>query len=82
MVKIQSRLQVTPKVKITDQITTKGVYTQEANEEIENFNNSIGNFINFGGSPSKIPGSDVSQSLYSLTKVLSDTTLTKNIEFA
>jgi hypothetical protein len=69
-------------VKSTDQITTKGVYTEEANEEIENFTNSIGNFINFGGQPSKVPGSDVAQALFSLTKVLPDTTLTKNIEFA
>ena len=69
-------------MKISDQITTKGVYTEEANEEIEAFNNSIGNFINFGGQPSKVPGDDVAQSLYSLTKILSDAKVTKNIEFA
>lgn len=65
-----------------DTITTKGVYTEEANEEIENFTNSIGNFISFGGQPSKTPGTDVIQSLYALTKILSDASVTKDIKFA
>ena len=65
-----------------DQITCKGVYTEEANEECEKFMNSIGNFINFGGKPSKVPGDDTVQALYALTKVLSTTKLTKDIKFA
>ena len=48
---------------------------------MDEFINSRGNFINFGGKPSKEVGADVYQSLYSLTKVLSDTKLTKNVEF-
>ena len=66
-----------------DMIITKGVYTEEANEEIESFINSKANYINFGGQPSKVPGADVVQSLYSMTKILSDAKVTqsKNIQF-
>ena len=65
-----------------NQITCKGIYTDEANNEVEEFMNSVGNFVNFGGSPSKIFGSDVAQSLYSFTRVLDGTKLTKEIQFA
>ena len=41
--------------------------------------NSKANFINFGCKPSKVPGDDVGQSIYSLTKVLSDTHLTNPV---
>ena len=64
-----------------DQITVKGVYTEEANQELEEFMNSKQNFITFGGKPSKASEGDVIQSIYSFTKVLSDTTLTQNIQF-
>lgn len=59
-----------------DQATCKGVYTDEANEELENFMNSKENFITFGCAPLRDPGSDVIQSLYAVTKVLSTTNIT------
>jgi hypothetical protein len=64
-----------------DQITVKGVYTEEANEELEQFMNSKQNFITFGGKPSKASEGDAIQSIYAFTKVLRDTNLTKNIQF-
>ena len=59
-----------------DQITCKGVYTVEANEELRKFMYSKENFIGFGASLTKEPGADVIQACYALTKVLSDTKLT------
>lgn len=64
-----------------DQITVKGVYTEEANAELEQFMNSKQNFVTFGGKPSKASEGDAIQSIYAFTKVLSDTKLTKNIQF-
>ena len=65
-----------------DQITVKGVYTEEANQELEEFMNSKQNFITFGGKPSKASEGDAIQSIYAFTKVLSDTKLTQNIQFS
>lgn len=59
-----------------DQVTCKGVYTLEANEELRKFMNSKENFIGFGCTSTKEPGADVIQAVYALTKVLSDTKLT------
>lgn len=59
-----------------DQITCKGVYTEEANAELKQYMNSKQNFITFGCQPSRTPGSDCIQSFYCLTKVLSDTKIT------
>ena len=59
-----------------DQVTCKGVYTVEANEELRKFMYSKENFIGFGCSSTKEPGADVIQAVYALTKVLSDTKLT------
>jgi hypothetical protein len=64
-----------------DQVTIKGVYTEEANQELEEFMNSKQNFIGFGGEPSKASEGDAIQSVYMFTKTLSDTTLTKDIQF-
>lgn len=64
-----------------DQITVKGVYTEEANQELEEFMKSKQNFITFGGKPSKASEGDAIQSIYAFTKVLSDTKLTQNIQF-
>lgn len=58
-----------------DSTTSKGVFTEESNAEIEAFMNSKANFVNFGCKPSKTFGDDVGQSIYALTKVLSDTKL-------
>lgn len=64
-----------------DQCTCKGVYTVEANEELREFRNSKQNFIDFGCKPLRESTGDVIQSIYALTKVLSDTKLIKNIQF-
>lgn len=64
-----------------DQITCKGVYTREANDELEQFMSSKQNFIDFGCKPLRESTADVIQSIYALTKVLSDTKLTTTIEF-
>lgn len=67
-----------------DQCTCKGVYTREANKELDELMNSKQNFITFGGSPLREPGADSMQALYALTKVLSTTNITKSnsIEYA
>ena len=59
-----------------DQATCKGVYTREANAELDNFMNSKQNFITFGCKPLKEPGSDSIQSMYALTKILSTVKVT------
>jgi DNA-directed RNA polymerase beta' subunit len=55
-----------------DQMTVKGVFTEEANRELLEFRNSKKNFINFGGSNLRTVAADVVQSLYNLTKVLNE----------
>lgn len=66
-----------------DTVTSKGVYTMEANEELRNFANSKQNFIDFGCSPSRTSTGDAVQSIYALTKILNDTKITssKNIQY-
>lgn len=64
-----------------DTISSKGVFIEESNEELEEFVNSKQNFIDFAGNPLRYPGDDSIQAIYSLTRVLSDTKLTSNIEF-
>lgn len=61
-----------------DQVTCKGVYTTEANDELEEFMNSKENFMDFGCKPLRESTADVIQSIYALTKVLRDTTITKS----
>lgn len=65
-----------------DQVTSKGVYTIEANEELEELMNSKQNFMDFGCNPLRESTADVIQSIYGLTKVLPNTKLTKNINFS
>ena len=66
-----------------DMCTIKGVYTREANEELDNFMDSKQNLVTYGCKPLREPGSDSIQAMYALTKILSDTkvTDTKSIEF-
>jgi hypothetical protein len=59
-----------------DQVTCKGVYTREANDELENYMNSKENFITFGAKALKSPGDDSIKALYALSKVLSDAKIT------
>ena len=57
-----------------DQVSVKGVWTQEANEELEKFINSTSNYIDLGGSNIRVSTNEAIQSLYCLTKILpSDT---------
>lgn len=54
-----------------DQITVKGVYTEEANEELRNFReNSKQSLISFGCRPLRVIVADSVQAIYALTKVL------------
>ena len=61
-----------------DQITCKGVYTVEANQELREFLNSKQNFMDFGCKPLRSSTADVIQSIYALTKVLNGTKITKS----
>ena len=65
-----------------DTVTSRGVYTDEANEEIETYMHSKANFIDFGCKPSRTSTGDVIQSMYAMTKILSDTKVTSNIQFS
>ena len=65
-----------------DTVVVKGVYTVEANEELKNFKNSKMNFVDLGAGSVRSSSADVIQSLYALTKVLSeDETKIINPEF-
>ena len=67
------------------QITVKGVYTEEANRELENFrNNNNQNFIDVGCTPLRPIGSDVACTVFAMTRVLSNMKITdtEKIEFA
>ena len=61
-----------------DQCTCKGVYTREANDELERLMNSKQNFINFGASPLREFGDDTYQSIFALTRVISSAKITSN----
>ena len=67
-----------------DQVTVKGVYTDEANRELEEFrNNNKQNFIDVGCTPLRPICSDVGCTVFALTRVLSDMKITpsKQIQF-
>lgn len=53
-----------------DQVSVKGVFSVEANEECDAYLNSNASLINFGGSAAKMSTNEAIQSLYNLTKVL------------
>ena len=59
-----------------DQITCKGVYTVEANQELKELINQKQNYMDFGCKPLRESTVDVIQSVYALTKVLKDVKLT------
>lgn len=64
-------------VNTKDQITVKGVYTDEANRELEEFrNNNKQDFIDVGCTPLRPICSDACFSIYSLTRVLSTMKIT------
>ena len=53
-----------------DQTTVKGVFTEEANEELANQLNSKAHFFNLGGKGVRTSDKEAMQSLYSLTLCL------------
>lgn len=55
-----------------DQCSIRGVFTEEANEELKKFAKSKKNFIEAGASNIRMVDSDTVQSLYSFTKILND----------
>ena len=68
-----------------DQITVKGIFTEEANMELEEFRNSNKqNYIDVGCTPLRPICSDVSCAVFALTRVLSTMKITNSsdIKFA
>ena len=59
-----------------DTVTVRGVYTVEANDELEKHMHSKANFIDIGGMNVRYSSGDAIQSLYNLTRILPDTKLT------
>lgn len=53
-----------------DTVAVKGVFTVEANKELDKFRKSKNNFIDLGGSNIRSSSADVIQSVYQLTKIL------------
>ena len=64
-----------------DVCTVKGVFTNEANSELKDFMFSKQNFVSFGASPTRASEGDAIQAMFALTRVLSDTKVTKDIVF-
>lgn len=56
-----------------DSVNVKGVWTVEANEELNAAINSKRNLINMGGQNIKVSSNEAIQSLYSLTRILPET---------
>ena len=54
----------------TDQVTVKGVFTEEANAELEKQLDSRAHFFNLGGKGVRTSDKEAMQSLYSLTLCL------------
>ena len=57
------------------------MFTNEANDELKSFMYSKQNFVSFGASPTRMSEGDAIQSMFALTRVLSDTRITKDIMF-
>ena len=53
-----------------DQASVKGVWTQEANDELNKFISSVSNYIDLGGVNIRVSTNEAVQSLYCLTKIL------------
>lgn len=63
-----------------DQVTSKVVFTKEANEELEKRLNSKSNFIDLGGKNIRTAENESIQSLYSLTVKLPQSNITEKVE--
>lgn len=55
-----------------DQVSDRGVYTIEANDEIEKYMNSKANFVDLGGKPLRENSNEALMCLYSLTMSVSN----------
>lgn len=55
-----------------DQITARGVFTEEANEEIDKQLSSKSHYFNLGGKGIRVSDKEAIQSLYNLTLCLPD----------
>jgi len=64
-----------------DQLSVKGVFTKEANEELIKYMNSKSNYIGFNGECIRTSSNEAIQAIYDLTKTLSDTVLDKEMIF-
>ena len=53
-----------------DTVGIKGVWLQEANDELDKYIKSKMHYINFGGKNIRVSSNEALQSIYSLTKVL------------
>lgn len=64
-----------------DQVTIKGIYTREANEELDKALKSKSHYINLGGKGIRESDNEAIVSLYSLTLCLPDdvSKMTKDI---
>lgn len=56
-----------------DQVSVKGIYTIEANEELKKHMNSKKNFINLGDTNMRVSSNEAVQSIYNMTRVLPET---------
>lgn len=64
-----------------DTVSVKGVFTEEANEELREFSNDKMNFINLAAGSTRTSGEQSAQSLYNLTLILpSDKDKIKDVE--
>lgn len=59
-----------------DQTSVKGVFTIEANEELNAYRNSKANFITMGGNNIRKSSNEAVNAIYNMTKVLDGTKLT------
>ena len=57
----------------------KGIYTTEANIELQNFMDSKAHYISLNGINMRTSSNEAIQSLYNLTKVLPDTKTTNPV---
>jgi len=64
-----------------DQVSVKGVFTKEANDELLNFINSKANYIGFNGECIRTSSNEAIQSIYNLTRVLPGTVLDEKMVF-
>lgn len=53
-----------------DTVSVKGIFTDEANEELTKFIDNKANYIDLGGKNIRVNSKDTIQALYEVTKIL------------